>query len=175
MTDPKQFSEFLASSEVRPPEVLTEKISGIVRQDLNPAAWRVFTKQGAIQLLVGALVLLFCPQFGINLFPGMGLMALFMRFGEIGCMVGCGSVFLGASSLLGSLVLRPEELKVIRKSRFLQLGTMTLLSGGVFVCLGGEMVVGLGVAWVLGGLLGGIATLELGWRARAWTYRTARS
>ncbi|MGK5085415.1 hypothetical protein WDW37_19175 [Bdellovibrionota bacterium FG-1] len=156
------YSEFLNSPEALPPAARTDQILATVRADLNPSVWRVFSKLGVIQLLVGALVLLFCPQFGISLFPGMGLMALFMRFGEAGCMVGCGSVFLGASGLIGSAVLRSEEIRVIRNSRVLQLSVMTLLSAGVFVCLSGERVLTLGLAWVLGGLLGGVLSFELG-------------
>ena len=162
----RDFEKFAHAPEQTPPAAVSAKILGAVRADLNPAVSRVFAKLGLIQLAVGAFVLAMCPQFGLSLVPGMGLMNLFMNFGETTCMVGCGAVFLGASGLLGSLVLRPEEIQVIRRSKFLQLAVMATLSSGVFICLGGEMVVTLGVAWVLGSLVGGLGSLELGWLIR---------
>ncbi|MGK5087606.1 hypothetical protein WDW86_08615 [Bdellovibrionota bacterium FG-2] len=166
MTENKSFTEFISSKEVTPPAHLTHEILNTVRGALHPPVWRVFTKLGSLQLTVGAVVLMFCPQFGTNLFPGMGLMSLFMRFGDVGCMIGCGGVFLGGSGLLGSLIFSLEEIRVIRGSRFLQLSSMTLLSGAAFVCLAGDQLLTLGVAWVLGGLVGGMTTLELGWLVR---------
>ncbi len=160
------YTAFLAAKEIPPPPRLTQEILTQVQRDLNPPLWRVFTKLGALQLGVGGIVLMFCPQFGTNLFSGMGLMTPFMRFGDIGCMIGCGSVFLGASGLLGALIFSTAELGVIRKSRLLQLSSMVLLSGGAFVCLAGDQLLTLGLAWVFGGLVGGLATMELGWFAR---------
>ncbi len=170
----RDFECFASVEERVPPLHVSAKVFDAVHHDLNPEASWVFAKLGLIQLLVGALVLAMCPQFGISIFPGMGLMTLFMRYGETACMLGCGSVFLGASSLLGSLILRPGEIRVIRRSRLLQLGVMATLSSGVFACLGGEMMVTLGVAWVAGSLLGGLGSLELGWLVRSRLRRGIR-
>lgn len=162
----QEFREFVEAPGLEPPAGVSKRIVAHVESELNPPAARVFGRLGLIQVFVGAFVLLFCPQFGLNLFPGMGLMSLFMRFGEGACMMGCGAVFLGTSGLVGALVLRPEEIRVVRSSRPLQLGLMALLSTGVFVCLGADMVVTLGLAWVVGSVVGGLASLELGWVVR---------
>ncbi|MBI3555978.1 MAG: hypothetical protein HY074_06930 [Deltaproteobacteria bacterium] len=161
------FAKFVSAPELAPPARLSVEILGAVRAELNPRASKVFAKLGLIQVFVGALVLAMCPQFGLSILPGMGLMTLFMRFGETACMTGCGAVFLGASGLLGSLVLTREELLVIRRSRFLQAAVMATLASGVFVCLGGEMVISLGLAWVMGALVGGLGSFELGWLLRS--------
>ncbi|MEW6058413.1 MAG: hypothetical protein AB1540_17565 [Bdellovibrionota bacterium] len=162
-----EFQEFMSARETEPPQNLSIGILARIRADLSPAAWLVFSKMALIHSVVGTMVLLFCPQFGITILPGMGLMALFMRFGETACMVGCGAVFLGSSALAASFFLRPEEVKVIRKNKLLQLSSLAMLSIGVFICLGASMVATLGLAWVIGSVVGGLATLELGWIIRS--------
>jgi hypothetical protein len=93
----------------------------------------------------------------------MGLMEFFMHFGEYGCMVACGSFFLGSSILGAMLLLRPEEIRVIRSHRILELGALTLLSVGFFIMLQAEVVLGFFLAWAVGALVGGIFTLEVAW------------
>jgi hypothetical protein len=163
----EEFQSFLSAPEEIPPKSLSSQLLEKVRRDLNPDAWLVFSKMTLVHLLVGTTTLLFCPQFGINLLPGMGLMALFMRFGETVCMVGCGAVFMGASALIASFLLRPEEVKVIRKNEILQIGILATLSIGAFICLGATIIFSLGLAWLFGSVIGGLATLELGWLIRS--------
>lgn len=170
----KEFNIFLSSSEARPTLQLSSEILEKVRLDLNPSSWKVLSKMSLIHFFIGSVIILFCPQFGITLFPGMGLMSLFMRFGEVACMVGCGAVFLGSSSLVAGLSLRPEEIKVIRKNKWLQLSILATLSAGVLICLGTKILATLWVAWILGSLGGGIASLELAWFLRSWAKKRSQ-
>lgn len=169
--DPKEwaddFKEFLNAGDAAPPKGVTEKILAQVDKDLNPPAWSVFGKLALVQAVVGTLTLLFCPQFGISILPGMGLMHLFMQFGATVCMAACGVIFLGAGALVSSLVLKPEEVKIIRRNRTLQLAILSTLSIGTFICLGASVVATLGGAWIVGSTIGGVLTLELGWYIRS--------
>jgi len=164
----KEFEEFLSADEMQPPQRVTDQILSRVRQDLNPGKFAVFSKLALIHTLVGTLTLLFCPYSELYTFKSGNLMNVLMRFGEQVCMLGCGAVFLGGSALMASLVLRSEEVQVIRKARLLQLSVVALLSMTVFVCTGLLFLEGLAVFWALGSVLGGLVTLELGWAFRNW-------
>lgn len=164
---PKEFQSFMSAGPVEPPKVKSEAILEKVRADLNPRFWQVFSKLAAIHFVTGSIMLLICPQFDIHLLGGMGLMGVFMRFGELACSVACGAVFLSGSALAASLFLRPEEIKAIRKTELLQLAGLSMLSLGVFVCLGASIVATLGLAWAVGSIAGGLASFELGWLVRS--------
>ena len=57
-------------------------------------------------------------------------------------------------------------MQVVRKNKVLQLSTLGLISIGMFVCTGVGIVASMAVFWFLGSVLGGLATLELGWMIR---------
>lgn len=163
----QEFQEFMSVDPARVPVGVTETICARVHRDLKPSFWSVFAKVSAIHAVVGFVTLLFCPQFGLSLSDGMGLMALFMKFGDQGCMVGCGAVFMSGSALTASLLLKREELSVIRRTEVLQVVTLTFLSMGIFICAGVGIVAGLGAFWALGSIVGGLGAFELGFRLRA--------
>ena len=162
-----EFKEFASAEELRPPVALSDKIMLQVQSDLNPEGWKVFAKLSLIHLVVGTVTLLFCPQFGINLAGGMGMMALFMRFGDQACMLGCGAVFMAGSALTASLLLTPEEVRKLRSKAILLFPALTLFSIGVLICVGGGLILNLGLFWMIGSVLGGVASLELGWLIRS--------
>ena len=87
--------------------------------------------------------------------------------GHTYCMAFCGLLYLGISALSLSLLLKPEEIKVIRRHKILQLTLLSGVSLGVFLCLGAEVLLIPGTLWVAGSLIGGISTLELGWLLRS--------
>jgi len=162
----EEFAEFMkCESYVVPPEV-GEKILRRVTADLNPSAWTVFSKVGVVQAIVGLVSLLFCPQFGFSLTGSHGIMHFFMQFGMSVCMAACGTLFVGTSLLISALVLRADEVRVLRRNRILQVAALSLLTAGAFFCLGAEVLELVTLAWLGGAILGGMGTLELGWRAR---------
>src|SRR4051812_13051299 len=108
MTDYQEFAEMKA---VIPAPALTETILSQVERDLNPPLIKTLSKVFLMHAVAGGITLLFCPQFGVNLGGGMGLMALFIRIGEPQCMLGCGAVFMGAGALASGLFLRKAELR----------------------------------------------------------------
>jgi hypothetical protein len=165
-----EFSEFISADSIQPPKHLNESVTARVHQELNPSSLSVFFKLTGIHALVGTFTLLFCPQFGFALTSGAGLMGLFMPYGNFACMLGCGAVFMSGSLLVASLVLRPEEVRVIRKTEILQVTFLALLSIGALICVGDPIVASLALFWMLGSVLGGLGTFELGVRARGLSW-----
>ncbi|MEO5969938.1 MAG: hypothetical protein ABIQ95_08420 [Bdellovibrionia bacterium] len=162
----QEFEEFTVSNEVQPPAHLSTQILSQIQRDLKPSPWQVFFKLVGIHGLVGTITLLFCPQFGFSPLSDVGLMNIFMPFGKYGCMLGCGAVYVGSSAFVASFLLKPEEIKVLRRTEGLQVPFLGLLSVAVFICFGATIVFELTVMWFLGTILGGLATLELGWLVR---------
>lgn len=162
----EEFKEFMVVQPVAPPDELSRKILEMVRRDLNPAAWLVFLKIALIHVVVGTLSLLLCPQFGIHFSSGFDLLASFMQFNPYACMFACGLIFLSGTALVATLLLRPEEVRVIRQTKILQLSILGLLSLTTFFCFGAPVITGLGIAWFLGSVFGGAVTLEFGWKMR---------
>ena len=164
----EEFAEFLSASELPAPLVLREAVLSEVHRDLNPSHKTVFLKMLGIHSAVSLLSLSICSQFGIKVLPLYDAMdAMMSVVGHTYCMAFCGLLYLGISALAFSLVLRPEEVKVIRRHKVLQLTLLSGLSLGVFLCLGAEVLLIPGILWLIGSLIGGIATLEVGWLLRA--------
>jgi hypothetical protein len=130
----------------------------------------VLVKLATIQAVAGTLSLAFCPQFGVSFTSSHGLMHYLMQYGENVCMVGCGALFTGASLLIASVALRPEEVRALREHRLLQITAVAALSLAAFACSGAEIIGGFALVWILGGIVGGMATLELGWSVRRLSY-----
>jgi hypothetical protein len=160
------YQEFVSAPRIPVPAALSEAVTNRIASELNPSSASVFLKLAGIQAFVGTATLAVCPQFGHSFTADMGLMPYLMRFGDSVCMLGCGALFTGLSLLVASLVLRPEEVKVLRRQRVLQIASVATLSLGAFLCLGSEIVAALGMAWILGGVLGGAGSLQLGWSVR---------
>ena len=163
-----EFEEFKSEGGHKIPAVVSEHITSHVHRDLNPAAWLLFTKISFVHLGVGFLTLSLCPQFGFRaLGDGMGLMDTFMRLGPHGCMVACGFFFLGMSLLTAALVLRPEEVRALRRQRMLQIPVLALASLGFFFLVNSQvMAFGLVVPWFFGSVLGANLLLEVVWKSR---------
>ena len=170
-----EFQFFLSVEKRDPPEPISSRIIKSVQSDLDPPQWIVFAKVALIHLVVGFLVLLICPQFGIGLFEGMGLTALFMHFGDLVCSIACGALFLGTTMFVSGLVLKPEEIRAIRKREFVQIVLLSTLSIFAFILLGASVAATLGIAWVIGSVFGGYTSLELGRRFRFRFSRLAES
>lgn len=163
----KDFCEFLGSSEIAPPATLSRKILERVAGDLNPSPWAVFSKLIVVVIVAGSLSLLICPQFGLGSYYSP-LMHFFMQLGPIGCRAACGAFFMVTSVISACIILRPEELSVVRRTKFLTLSAVSGLGLGVFMCTSPEIILSAAVAWFLGASLGGWLSLELGVRARLY-------
>ncbi len=161
-----ELGEFLAMKPASVPEMTSEQILNKVKLDLHPPAIQVFLRVLFIQVLVGLITLLFCPQFGISLTSSRGIMPSLMTYGEGVCMFGCGAFFTALSLFAASFALQPEEVRTFKHHEVLQLFSLSTLSLGAFICVGGEVVLTLGLIWLLGAVFGGALTLETGWALR---------
>jgi len=163
----KDFKDFVEGDLKTPPPALSQRVIAVVHRDLSPHAALVFCKLFAVHAGTAIGTLSLCPQFGIRVFgEGPGLMGYFMRFGHLGCMVACGFFFLASSIAVASLVLRPEELRVIRNHRGFELGSLAVLSLGFFFALAPELILEVAIAWLMGAIAGALFALEVGFRIR---------
>jgi hypothetical protein len=162
----QDLAEFASVDPATLPIGLSDSVTGTILNELRPSALKVFGKITFIQFFVGLVTLLFCPQFGLSLTSSMGLMPYLMKYGESVCMLGCGALFMGASLLSASFLLKPEEVRVLKSQALLQLPLLCTLSLGVLICVGAEIALVLGFVWGVGAVTAGISTLELGWSVR---------
>lgn len=166
----KEYRYFLSSQRSLPSIDVTSFIKKSLHEDLNPGTFKVFSKLFAIHFISGVITLFYCPQLGVSLHPEESfLLGLFSGFGEYGCMVACGALFLGGTGLTAALLLRFPEIRVIGRSRTLQWALLAFLSLGVFLSVReSEKAIPFGLisAWVGGAFLGGFFTFQLGWLVR---------
>lgn len=167
----KEFKEFMDADEITPPKALSKSIQERVHHALNPSNQYVFAKLALIHTVVGSLTLLFCPQFGLSLSSGMGLMHYLMQYGDAFCMFGCGVFFLGTSALVASIVLRLEEIRVVRKTELFQFSILAIVSAGIFLGLGPHDFGTLAILWMAGSIIGALATMEISWAIRSFATR----
>lgn len=157
----EEFKEFVQAEGTLVPKDITDNILKRVCADLNPSPWMVFVKLLGIHLVVGTLSLAICSQFGLNPFhTSFSLSEYFMKFGHSTCMVLCGVLFIGLTILLGQLVLRREELLVLSRNAPLQVFGLSVLSMAVFIGFGAEVVLGIGILWFVGAMIGGMAAAK---------------
>lgn len=157
-----EFKEFIQTAGAPVPRDVSENILNRVRADLNPSAWVVFAKLLGIHLVVGTLSLAICSQFGLNPFgTSFSLSEYFMTFGHSTCMVFCGVLFIGLTILLGRLLLQREELFVLSRSAPLQVFGLSVLSLAAFIGFGAEVVLGIGILWFIGAMVGGVMAVKV--------------
>jgi hypothetical protein len=162
----REFTDYLAVEPADVPDLISEQLLVRIHSDLNPSAISVFTKAVIIQLFVGLVTLLFCPQFGISLTSSYGIMPYLMKYGESVCMLGCGALFTSVSFFIASFVLRPEEVRALKQHEVLHLISIATLFLFALIYFGGEVALTLGLVWMLGAVVGGALTLETGWALR---------
>lgn len=173
MTDKKFLSEFreFVSSQQAPPATCFPKVSAIVRRDLNPAFSLVLAKFAGVHAAAAVPVLAVCPQLGIGpfLLSGHGILHPFMAFGPTVCAVLCGVIFLGLTGIFATLCLRPEELRAARRFEWANLSAVSAFTLIALMLAGGEGAPLPYLGWLIGAVVGGWASLELGarWRLRA--------
>lgn len=164
----RELNQFLSAPEVAPPISVRETVLARVSAQLNPSSQSVFLKILGIHAIVSLFTLSICSQFGIQSIKIYDAMDSMMEVvGHTYCMAGCGVLYLGVSAFSLSFLLRSEEIKVIRRHSFLQFACLVGISLGAFLCLGAEVLLLPAALWIVGSLLGGITSLELGWMIRS--------
>lgn len=169
----KDFVEFLNAPEISPPPDVSLSIKNTIALQLNPSSFIVFTKLVVIVLFAGSASLLICPQLGFG--KDIGLMQFFMSFGPVGCRAACGGFFMVCSVVSACFILRPEELAVVRRTKFLYISAISALALGAFLCASPDVILSAALIWFIGASLAGILSLEAGYRTKVWllTHRYA--
>lgn len=170
----EEFRCFLDGPRSSPPRILSSNIKSMVNKELNPSPQAVLAKLFAIHFVSGSVALFFCPQFGIGFHSqGAPLYGVFRWLGEYGCMLVCGAFFLGTTSFFAAILLKLQEVRVIRKSKGLQWALLSLLSIGFFLALREqESVIPLSLVatWFVGSLMGGASVFGLSYFFRTRTH-----
>ncbi|WP_413581392.1 hypothetical protein [Bdellovibrio sp. HCB288] len=121
-----------------------------------PKKSAVAVKLGGIHLVSSFFTLMACPQFGTRLFfKGEGLMDVFMKISPMFCQAFCGAFYLAVTFILARMVLKYDEWLVVMRSRSLSIGSVALLSLGVFAMLAQGISWEAGVFWIFGALIAG--------------------
>jgi hypothetical protein len=111
------------------PEDLYVRVRSALERKMDPGFLRVFLEILKSQIILGALTLLFCPQFGIGpLGGGDGLMGWVESYGHLVCGVYCGSVFVGLNVVYVRFFMSLDYKNTIRKEPFLPFALLGLIS-----------------------------------------------
>ena len=152
------FSEFLNADSVSPPAHINERVGSLIHHLLNPSPLLVFGKFVVIAALSSSVSLFFCPQFGYGT-SGPGLMMFLMNISPLLCHFGCGVLFVGVGVLVSTFVLRQEELRVLKETKFLQVSALSASMLGMFLCFGSQGFFTMELMWLVGGMVGGIVSV----------------
>ena len=162
------YKDFLDSDGASVPQDLRQNTQEKIVALLKPSAWLVFFKLIGIHSLVGSLSLAVCHQFEMNPFQtNVSLAHWFMSMGGHGaCMIFCGVLFVGGSVLAAGCLLSREEVRALRRTEFLQILALGVLSLVAFKLVGAELVLTFTGLWLLGALLGGFLAAEISAKLR---------
>ena len=153
--DHEEFSSFLNAPETLPSRELDLHVLTHVKEKLNPAFSILLFKLSLIHGFIGAITLLFCPQFELSLTANQEMFHIFHRlFGYYGCLAACGCIFLGSGALFASLLLNRDEVRVINSKFYAFFPSLAVLSLGIFFAFGAKLFIDIILAWSLGGIIG---------------------
>lgn len=162
----KEFTDFLNTEPVSVPDSITDKIMTTIHAEMNPSAFKVFSKISVVHLIIGFVTLLFCPQFGISLTSLAGLTHYLMPLGHEFCTFVCGAVFVGTSLFVAGFYLKREEVLALKENLLLHNLSLASLSIGFFIALDGNVIFTMGLLWLAGAYLAGVIAVDAGWFIR---------
>jgi len=149
----KDFFNFQTKDEFSPSEKLSKKIISLIEKDLCPTHKIVFLKLLSIHTFIGAITLLFCPQFNLSFTNNHKLFHYFhYTFGPSICMLICGSIFLGSGAIFAVSILREAELKLIRTNKYFYYLSITSIALTTFFVFGAEIYLKMSFLWVIGAI-----------------------
>lgn len=157
------FQDFMENKENTPPRNLDDTIYKIISKDLTPSTSIIFFKLLGLQLILGSLTMLFCPQFELSLTNHYELFHYFHHnFGDIVCMIICGFIFMGPTGIMASIILSSEEIRTIKFSVPLYYMAITGLSMSLFLSLGASFYFEYATIWAISCVISSTLCFELG-------------
>lgn len=167
----QDFKNFVNAEKSEAPSYLKDAVLKQVSSKLNPAFTQIFFKIALIQLVSGLVILSFCPQLGVGFSGHNAFVHLLMSFGENFCNLFCGSLFIGIGSFHSAIILNEDELRVLRRRRFLGTTLISLLSLLAFVIFGAEIQLLFFAFWLSGAMIIGLFSLEVVYMGRAYAQK----
>jgi len=158
----QDFQTFKENYSEAPSEKISNDLKDIIFKDLNPSKKIVFLKLLIIQGSIGLMTLAFCPQFSLSLTNNYELFHYFHHnFGEVVCMLICGTIFMGSGALIAAYILSLAEIRVIKQSRILfNLATTGMLIS-ILLIFGATIYINLLVFWIIGAVVSSIILFEI--------------
>lgn len=150
----KDYQDFVDSKPQDPRKEVSKSVFNYVEKGLETKLRSVIGKLTIVNMLAAVFTLSFCPQFGLGpwLAEGHGIMHFLMPYGDIVCAMFCGFVFFGFSALASRLVLKVDDLIIIRQH--LTLHACGIVFAGLFAFLmldattaAATVALGVGFAW----------------------------
>ena len=157
----KEYRDFLDSESLNPPEILSQNILNAVRGELNPSKGKVLFKMLLGQTVGAVMTLFICPQFHMGFLSDEYVFHFFHRtFGDFGCMMACGMLFMGTGALVASVILKKNEFRALGSYRNLYYPAVSLVGLSVFFFLGAKIYLTFASGWLLGGMLGSFLAFQ---------------
>jgi len=169
------FNDFLNNeNNQKPSEYISNEILMEIKNDLEPSLKLTFSKIFAVQLIIGIITTLICPQFQLSFVNNHHVFHYFhANFGELGCMSICGSIFVGSGAVLSNFFLSTSELNLIHKKSIIFYLVFNLLFLSLFKILGAEIEPKLALFWTIGAMFSGIILFELSRTLKLYIYETS--
>ncbi|OIQ18932.1 MAG: hypothetical protein BM556_06520 [Bacteriovorax sp. MedPE-SWde] len=156
MSNKQDFKDFLRTNKSSPSEDTSKNILNSIRREMIPNKGIVFTKLILVQAFIGAITMIFCPQFSMSLTSNDELYHFFHRtFGHYGCMMVCGSIFIGSGALFSSTILNWAEIRLLKESKLLSYFGLSGLFALSFLFVGAQVYLDVAIAWMIGATLSG--------------------
>lgn len=162
-------NDFISGPSVQMPTTLEQNIRTRIHQRLNPTWHSIFFKLALIQLIISPALFVICPQFNLGFYPHSFLGKIFMSWGETACNLSCGALFLGSGAIVSGFFLKHDELRTLRKNRFISLTGLAFLTLTLFVLFGVKIQLFMFLVWGVGAISTAMVSLELIWKTRAIT------
>lgn len=157
----EEFITFVEADPVSPKVSTDNSIHKMVGKSLNPSIWMVFAKFFGIEATAGLATLLVCPQFNIGFGNHNELFhSLHSTLPPFLFFVVCGIFFVLLGATLAGLILSRDEIRVIKKTKYIYYATYSLTAYIIFVSLGAEIFLISSIAWVLGAIAGNFVGFE---------------
>ena len=157
----EEFVKFVDADPISPKATTDNSIHKMVEKSLNPSIWMVFAKFFCVEAAAGLATLLVCPQFAIgfgsNNEPFQSLHSILPPFLFF---IVCGIFFVLLGAALAGLILSHDEIRVIKKTKYIYYATYSLTAYIIFVSLGAEVFLMSSIAWILGAMAGNYVGFE---------------
>lgn len=131
----EEFQVFL-KSEAPPPSELERQLLSNIHQRLNPSLKLAVTKLFGLNAVGSIATLSLCPQYGLSITGGHGLMPYFMNISPAFCFFMCGLLWMVGGQILANFVLSWDERRILSRYYWGTMFSFILFSVLAFACVG---------------------------------------